>query len=66
LNLPVQGESQMGGHAVVCVGYDDTLQRFIIRNSWGANWGQEGYFTIPYDYLTNIKLASDFWQIDLI
>jgi len=66
LNLPVEGESLMGGHAVVGVGYDDGLQRFIVRNSWGANWGQEGYFTIPYDYLTNIKLASDFWQIDLI
>lgn len=66
LNMPVHGESQMGGHAVVCVGYDDALQRFIVRNSWGPNWGQEGYFTIPYGYLTNTKLANDFWQIDLI
>lgn len=66
LNLPAKGESLLGGHAVVCVGYDDTTQRFIVRNSWGASWGQSGYFTIPYSYLTNTKLASDFWQIDLI
>jgi C1A family cysteine protease len=64
--LPAKSEKLLGGHAVVCVGYDDVTQRFIVRNSWGASWGQAGYFTIPYSYLTNAKLSSDFWQIDLI
>jgi C1A family cysteine protease len=61
--MPGPMESVLGGHAVVCVGYDDTQQRFICRNSWGIDWGQAGYFTIPYAYLTNDNLASDFWTI---
>ncbi len=41
----------LGGHAIVAVGYDDTKQVCIIRNSWGVNWGNKGYGTIPYAYL---------------
>jgi C1A family cysteine protease len=50
----------------MAVGYDDKPQRFLVRNSWGAEWGQEGYFTIPYAYLTNSNLSDDFWTIRLI
>lgn len=63
LNLPQATEQQQGGHCVLCVGYDDASKRFIVRNSWGTDWGQNGYFTIPYDYLTNPDLADDFWTI---
>jgi C1A family cysteine protease len=63
LNLPAQDEQVVGGHAVACVGYDDNKQRFIARNSWGADWGQQGYFSIPYTYLGNQNLADDFWTI---
>ena len=63
LNLPAAGEQVEGGHAVLCVGYDDAAQRFIVRNSWGAGWGQKGYFTMPYAYLLSAQLASDFWTI---
>ena len=63
VNLPLKGEKLLGGHAVLCVGYDDTTQRFLVRNSWGPGWGQRGYFTIPYNYLTNTGLASDFWVV---
>ena len=63
VNLPTKGEKLLGGHAVLCVGYDDISQRFLVRNSWGSGWGQKGYFTIPYTYLTNLNLASDFWTI---
>lgn len=66
VNLPGKGEQCQGGHAVVCVGYDDKSKRFIVRNSWGPDWGQKGYFTIPYAYLSNTNLASDFWQINLL
>lgn len=54
-------EQLLGGHAVLCVGYDDETQTFIVRNSWGPDWGDHGYFHIPYNYLTNPELASDFW-----
>lgn len=66
VNLPVTGEQQVGGHAVMAVGYDDTQGRFIVRNSWSTGWGMAGYFTIPYGYLTNNNLADDFWTVQMI
>jgi C1A family cysteine protease len=66
LNMPAASEQVVGGHAVLAVGYDDVSKRFIVRNSWGADWGKSGYFTIPYAYLTNPHLADDFWTIRLL
>lgn len=63
VNMPAADESLLGGHAVACVGYDDNIKRFICRNSWGVNWGDKGYFTIPFDYLTNRNLSDDIWTI---
>ena len=63
LEMPGPKEKQVGGHAVVAVGYDNPSQRFIVRNSWGRSWGQKGYFTMPYGYVTNFQLAQDFWAI---
>ena len=63
LNLPRPKEKSLGGHAVLAVGYNDAAQRFIVRNSWGANWGLHGYFTMPYDYLGNRNLADDLWTL---
>lgn len=59
--LPLEGEKVLGGHAVMAVGYDDSLQRFRVRNSWGTGWGQKGYFTMPYAFLTDPQYASDMW-----
>jgi C1A family cysteine protease len=64
--MPSRGEKLLGGHAVLAVGYDDPSQRFIVRNSWGPNWGQQGYFTMPYAYVTNPQLAQDFWTIEVV
>jgi C1A family cysteine protease len=61
--MPKSGDQVLGGHAVLAVGYDDASNRFIVRNSWGASWGQAGYFTMPYDYLMQAGLSSDFWTI---
>ena len=61
--MPSKSEQLLGGHAVLVVGYDDNTQRFLVQNSWGTSWGQSGFFTIPYAYLTNPNLASDFWTL---
>jgi C1A family cysteine protease len=63
VQLPKRGERLVGGHAVVAVGYDLAVRRFLVRNSWGPGWGRRGYFTIPFDYVTDPYLAADFWTI---
>jgi len=70
----VEKDRVVGGHAVVAVGYDD-LQTipcaehtgishgaFLIRNSWGTDWGKEGYGWIPYDYILQ-GLTRDWWSL---
>jgi C1A family cysteine protease len=61
--MPSSGEKVMGGHCVMAVGYDDTQRTFVIRNSWGTGWGMKGYCTMPYEYLLDPHLATDFWTI---
>lgn len=59
----VKKEACLGGHCVSIVGYDDATQRFTCSNTWSENWGDKGYFTIPYNYILDTSLASDLWII---
>lgn len=72
---PTPTETVAGGHAVVAVGYDNALKikntnpgavettgALLIRNSWGAGWGDHGYGWLPYDYVLN-GLAVDWWSL---
>lgn len=61
--VPRRTENLLGGHALRCVGFDDTIKCFIVANSWGTDWGDKGYFYLPYDYILNSGLSSDFWVI---
>jgi C1A family cysteine protease len=63
--MPKPKETLMGGHAVMCVGYDDTKKWLIVRNSWGLGWGDKGYFYLPYTYI-NTNLTDDFWVINVV
>ena len=60
---PKRGESVLGGHAVCIAGYDAARKVFIVRNSYGDQWGKAGYFEMPFKYVTSKSLASDFWVI---
>jgi C1A family cysteine protease len=59
--MPKTNEDILGGHAVLAVGYDDNKQMFKIRNSWGKSWGAQGYFWMPYTFITDHDYADDFW-----
>lgn len=61
--MPSSNEKVLGGHAVMAVGYDDSKQMFLVRNSWGTSWGLSGYFWMPYTYLANSNLSDDFWTL---
>jgi C1A family cysteine protease len=61
--MPQMSEKCLGGHAMLIVGYFHNDRLFIVRNSWGKGWGQKGYCLMPYAYLTNPDMASDFWAI---
>jgi C1A family cysteine protease len=59
--MPIKGEKNIGGHSMLIIGYNDATQRFLVRNSWGVNWGDKGMCTIPYEYITNY--CWNFWSI---
>jgi C1A family cysteine protease len=58
---PGKKDKNLGGHAVLAVGYDKIKRLITVRNSWGPLWGDGGYFYMPYDYILNPNLADDFW-----
>lgn len=72
---PTGGESVVGGHAIMAVGYDDSMEvknanpsgvqtkgALLIRNSWGSGWGDKGYGWLPYEYVLK-SLARDWWSL---
>ena len=61
--MPGPGEASIGGHCMLCVGYDLANRSFLLRNSWGEEWGVQGYCTVNFEYLTSASLASDFWTL---
>jgi C1A family cysteine protease len=53
-----------GWHAMLCVGYSNKDKMFIVRNSWGSKWGDQGYCYIPYDYIIHSEYnGHDSWII---
>jgi C1A family cysteine protease len=46
-----QPNTKRGGHAVALVGY--TADRFIVRNSWGTNWGDKGFGYASHAYASD-------------
>jgi len=67
ISLPKRSENVRdthAWHAMLCVGYSDKDRMFIVRNSWGAEWGDRGYCYIPYDYVMHQDYnGHDSWII---
>lgn len=63
--MPLPSEQVLGGHSVLIVGYDDANSWYIVRNSWGEEWGDKGYCYMPYQFIEG-RNASDFWTINAV
>lgn len=62
--LPQHGESVLGGHEVLMVGYlDEYPEHCLCRNSWGEDWGIGGYFLMPWQFACDPKYAADWRSI---
>ncbi|HKR07452.1 MAG TPA: C1 family peptidase [Bacteroidia bacterium] len=72
--FPDEKEETDGGHAVMAVGFDDSVEvvnasnrrktkgAIMIRNSWSKKWGMQGYGWLPYEYVLQ-GLATDWWTM---
>jgi hypothetical protein len=64
---PTQAEladvGMSGGHAMLIVGYDLDRKTYLVRNSWGANWGDRGYCTMPIAATEQTTRSDEFWII---
>ena len=49
----ISSDSLLASHAAVVVGYDNNKRAFKLLNSWGSNFGDNGYFFLSYDWFTN-------------
>lgn len=73
MTVPKNGEKLLGRHAVMAVGFNDYKQCFIVRNSWGTEWGDDGYFYMPYEFMFGAPehdaeipaFTSDYWTIEV-
>jgi len=56
------GVRLLGGHAVPIVGYINDSTKpgggvFIVQNSWGTPWGNNGYFYLPYSVIQSTRVV---------
>ena len=65
MSIPKFNEQFLGNHAVLVAGYYDKSKTdgyLIVRNSWGQDWGDKGYFYMPYKY-TALGYAFNYWTL---
>ncbi|CAF1039390.1 unnamed protein product [Adineta ricciae] len=64
--FPRNKDKVIGHHAMLAVGYNDDQKHFIVKNSWGQDFGDKGYVYIPYDYLSNPDYCRELHAIHVV
>lgn len=64
--MPISEEELTEGHAVLIVGYENSVRPgegfLILRNSWGLDWGDGGYGYLPYTYIE--RYGCEAWVVE--
>jgi hypothetical protein len=55
------GDNLLGGHCIILIGFDDNTKYYKFINSWGSNWGDNGFGYLPYEYITSEYLSDEFY-----
>lgn len=63
LSMPTSTSYPLGGHAVTALGYDLTKQLVLIKNSFGNEWGDNGYGWISFEYIN--QEAFEKWCFEI-
>lgn len=65
INVGINDQAPAGGHCMAIVGYVPSMDSYILRNSWSASWGAEGYgYMKVMDFLRD-AFTSDLWVVDV-
>ncbi len=66
IEMPPASAVALGGHAVLTIGFEDGEEPsdrvFIVRNSWGSDWGEDGYGYLPFAYVDAHAVAA--WVVE--
>lgn len=58
-------EQLLGGHEVLIIGMDSNQKLATVMNSWGSQWGKNGTFTLPFDYITDANLTQQLTTVNV-
>ena len=63
ISMPELDSEMLGGHAMTIVGYSLPHQQFLVKNSFGEDWGADGYCWMPFDYVK--KYVFERWVFEI-